>query len=167
VQHPPEPQNGAESVAEAAGREAARREEEGDVPIDTAGLPEPTPPAPQAVDGAEPEADAPIPEETKDKRGRVTHRRYVILRHEGAGRFTQLDWYEDKQRKLVTKNTPGSKRQTVVLARGTEDALKYGYVIAGSPQKGVPLVAVAAAYFQVKNVAPQPPEPMKQRLQIT
>ena len=108
-----------------------------------------------------------MPEETKDKRGRVTHRRYVILRHDGNSKYTQLDWYEDKQHKLVPRNTSGAKRQNVVLARGTEEALKFGYAVVDSPPKGAPLVAVAAAYFQVRHVAPEPPEPMRQKLKIT
>jgi hypothetical protein len=176
-----------------AAEEAARREQEGDVPIDTEGLPEvpedvPEDPPPQAGESgtttsSEPESsspppvtetpvatvdgDAPMPDETKDKRGRVTHRRYVILHADGNGKFTQLDWYEDKQRKLTTKGAANAKRQTVVLARGTEDALKFGYVVVGSPPDGAQLVAVAAAYFLVRNVSPKPPEPAKQRLHIS
>ncbi|MFL5861101.1 MAG: hypothetical protein ACJ780_10010 [Solirubrobacteraceae bacterium] len=128
-------------------------------------LPESSP-APPPQDPSAANGDAPVPEETKDKRGRVTHRRYVILRADGNGKFSQLEWHEDKQRKLANKGTPNAKRQKVVLARGTEEALKFGYAVVGSPPKGAELVAVAAAYFQVKNVAPIPPEPMKQRLQI-
>lgn len=181
--------------------EAARREEMGDVPIDTEGLP-PVPAdfefdrgetrvltqddldeagydGPIAQDGEVPvthpahpvnyeSADAPVPDETKDKRGRVTHRRYVLLRADAKqGQFTQLDWFEDKNRNLVARNSAGAKRQTVVLARGTDDALKFGFAVVGSPQTGADLIAVAAAYFQVKKVEPEPPEPMKQRLRIS
>jgi hypothetical protein len=140
--------------------------------------PEPAPdPTPAEADGttgsttdeaavepvATEDGDAPMPQETKDKRGRVTHRRYVILRAEDDTHYVQLDWHE-KDGKLVRS---GGKRQTVVLARGTEEALKFGYHVVDSPPGGAELVAVAAAYFQVRHVAPEPPEPMRQRLKIS
>lgn len=189
VAAPPPGQTGAQSVPQESS-ESARREDEGDVPIDTEGLP-PVPedngdfsaeeraavaaagmvlPAGELRDEDTPEpepADAPMPDETKDKRGRVTHRRYIILEATALNKFRQLDWFEDKNRNLVPRNTTGAKRQTVVLARGTEDALKFGYAVLGSPQNGADLIAVAAAYFQTKRVEPEPPEPMKQRLRIS
>jgi hypothetical protein len=186
---------GAPPAAEDLSAENERREQEGDVPIglptltpeqqaaeaqryrEEHGEPEPPDPTPAEADGttgsttdeaavepvATEDGDAPMPQETKDKRGRVTHRRYVILRAEDDTHYVQLDWHE-KDGKLVRS---GGKRQTVVLARGTEEALKFGYHVVDSPPEGAELVAVAAAYFQVRHVAPEPPEPMRQRLKIS
>jgi hypothetical protein len=111
--------------------------------------------------------DAPLPEEPKDKRGRATARRYVILRVDGPGKFTQVHWYESADGKMLTKREPGSKRQTVALCKNAEDALKVGFAACGGPQDGVNLVATAALHFQPKVVKPLPPEPSKQRLQIS
>jgi hypothetical protein len=104
------------------------------------------------------------PAEKKDKGGKVTKRQYVLLQQTGQDTFKQLAWHEDKEGKLLARGS--GKRQRVVLARGTEDALKFGYAVVGAPQEGSTLVAVAASLFQPKKVKPLPPEPMKQRLQI-
>lgn len=110
-------------------------------------------------DGSEGE-DAPEPTEAKGKR------RYYILRVDGAGKFTQLSWYEDSKGNMVPKGTTGAKRQAVALARGSEEAMKIGFAAMGAPADGAHLVTVAALHFQPKKVKPLPPEPSKQRLQI-
>jgi hypothetical protein len=89
------------------------------------------------------------------------------LRVDGPGKFTQVHWYEDDKGKMLTKREPGSKRQTVALCKNAEDALKIGFAACGGPQDGVNLVATAALHFQPKVVKPLPPEPSKQRLQIS
>lgn len=128
-------------------------------------------PAPEAQapeeDAPEPEEDAPVPEETTSPSGKTTHRRYVVLQATETGRFEQLAWYEDKSGKMVSRGTSGAKRQTVALSRGTDDALKVGYLALGSPPEGVTLVAVAALHFQPRRVRPKPPEPSRTRLEIS
>lgn len=112
--------------------------------------------------------DAPPPEETTDKRGRVVQRRYYLfVAADYTDMYKRLSWYEDDDHKIVAQNTKGAKRQTIVLAKTPEDALKVGFVAAGSPQNGVELVPVAVQNFQPRKVAPIPPEPMKQRLSIS
>ncbi len=107
------------------------------------------------------------PEEVKDEAGKVTKRRYYILRQDDADKFTKLAWYEDKDGKMTTKGAPGSKKQTVALARTTDEALKIGFAAAGAPTDGITLIPVAALHFQPKKVRPAPPEPSRVRLQIS
>jgi hypothetical protein len=148
--------------------EAERREQEGDVPLD------PTPgsssPAPEAAASGEPQSggsdeEAEPPVEPTDSSGKTTKRRYVVLKVVGPGKFEQVTWYEDGEGNMVPKG-PGTKRQGIALARGAEDALKIGYVAAGSPPEGVNLVAVAQLHFQPKPVRPAAPKPSAVRLQI-
>lgn len=132
----------------------------------------PSPPSEAASDGSAteeaPVEDAPEPQEPRSQvSGRVTHRRYVILRVIGPGKFEQIAWHVDGKGRMVQKGTGGAKRQTVALARGTDDALKIGYAAIGSPAEGTSLIAVAAAYFQVKKIKPMPVEPARQRLSIS
>lgn len=108
---------------------------------------------------------APEPEETTDKRGRRVKRKYLILRVIGPGKFEQVAWYE-KGGKMCAKSEEGARKQTVALARDTDEALKIGYVACGRPQDGVMLVTVAAANFQAKKIRPKPPEPARERLEI-
>lgn len=117
---------------------------------------------------AEPEVeeDAPEPVEPTNERGKVTHRRYYVLRATDAGRFEQLSWHE-KDGKMVPRGTHGAKRQWVALARGADDALKIGYAALGAPLDGVKIVAVAALHFQVRTVKPKVPEPSRARLEIS
>lgn len=110
--------------------------------------------------------DAEEPKETEDKSGRKTKRRYLIFHVDGPGKLSQVHWYEDSKGKLAQRGG-GNKRQTVCLARGTDDALKFGYAACGSPANGVKLVAVAKLHFQPRDVKPRPPEPMRQKLTIS
>lgn len=114
---------------------------------------------------ADPE-DAPPPDEKKDKRDRVTHRRYTILQVLGPDEFKRVSWYEDKDGKMVARGN-GAKRQRIALARDGEQALAIGYAALGSPEKGVTLVAVAVSLFQPKTVQPDEPEPAKRKLKIS
>jgi hypothetical protein len=133
---------------------------------------EPAPPAPKPTakvgePAPEPEPeDAPPPEEKKDKNDKVTMRRYYIMRVAGPGKFEQVFWYE-LDGKMVSKGTPGCKRQTVCLSRGAEGALKVGFAALGAPQDGVKLVAVAALHFQPKTIRPAPVVPQRVRLEIS
>lgn len=123
--------------------------------------------APEVTDGDEDEAeDAPVPQEPVNEAGRPTHRRYYVFRATDTGTYEQLSWNE-KDGKMVPKGTHGAKRQSVALARGTEDALKIGYAALGSPLDGVKIVAVAALHFQVRTVKPRVPEPSRARLEIS
>jgi hypothetical protein len=114
----------------------------------------------------ESEPEAPEPQETKDAKGKVTHRKYVVLKVTGPGKFEQVSWYE-KDGKFCQKGTPGAARQTVCLARGTDDALRVGYAACGAPQDGVTLIAVAALYFQPRHVKPEPIVPSRMKLTIS
>jgi hypothetical protein len=109
--------------------------------------------------------DAPMPVETRDKAGRTMKRRYILLRVEGD-KFSRLIWHEDKAGNLVSSRG-GGRRQTVVLAKDADDAIRFGYLAAGAPPKGIQLVAVAVQNFQPRTVAPIPPEPAKVRLRIS
>lgn len=111
-----------------------------------------------------PESDTAAPPTPKAKDSR---RRYVLFTPDGNGKFSEVVWHEDKSGKPVTKGTPGAKKQTVTLARGQEDALRFGHEVMGSPADGVSLVAVAATYWQVRHVKPDPIQPVKQRLKIS
>lgn len=125
-------------------------------------------PATEAVveeSSADPEDAAP-PAEKKDKRDRVTHRRYTILQVLGPDDFKRVSWYEDKDGKMVARGN-GAKRQRIALARDGEQALAIGYAALGSPEKGVTLVAVAVSLFQPKTVQPDEPEPAKRKLKIS
>lgn len=121
---------------------------------------------PSATEGGESE-DAPPPEEPKNEKGKTTHRRYYVMKVTDTGKYERVAWYEDKAGKMVAKGTAGAKRQTVALSRGTEDALKIGYIAVGSPVDGATLVAVAALHFQERRVRPKAPEPSKARLEIS
>lgn len=110
---------------------------------------------------------APEPVEATDKRGRRVKRKYVLLRVTGPGKFEQIAWYVDKSNTMVAKGAEGARKQTVALARDTDEALKVGYVAVGRPQDGVSLIAVAQQNFQVRKIRPRPPEPSKERLEIT
>lgn len=92
-------------------------------------------------------------------------RRYLLFTPEGDGRFREVEWYE-KGGKSVPKGTAGAKKQKVLLARGQEDALRFGHEVLGAPQEGSSLVAVAASYFQVRKVKPDA-VPVRQRLKIS
>lgn len=127
---------------------------------------EPQPADAQAEELPEPE-DAETPEEIKDKKGRVALRNYVVLLVEGNGKFRQVTWYEDKAGKMVTRGTPGAKRQSYALARDATGALATGFAAMGAPEGGVPLVAVAASHFQIKNVAPKEDPQPRRRLSIS
>lgn len=108
--------------------------------------------------------DAAPPDEKKDKNGRVTHRRYVIMKVEGGGKYSEIAWY-DKAGVIVAKGTAGAKRQRYALARGQEDALKIGYAALGSPPRAH-IVAVAVSAFQPRVVEPEAPKPERARLTI-
>ena len=111
--------------------------------------------------------DAPMPVEPKDKAGRTTKRRYLLLRVDGDNKFSRLTWHENKGGELATSRSDGARRQTVVLAKDAEDALRFGYLASGAPPKGITLVPVAVQNFQPRTVAPIPPEPAKVRLRIS
>jgi hypothetical protein len=162
-------------VGEAA---VIEEEEEAAVPeVETAPPPPPPPaepPAPPtapegiaALEVPENPDHAPEPEELKNNAGKVVKRRYVVLQVDGPGKFSQIAWHVDKAGKIVAKGTPGARRQTVALARGTDEALKIGYAAVGSPAKGVTLIACAQLHFQPRKIEPIEPEPEKQRLKIT
>lgn len=110
---------------------------------------------------------APIPDEKKDKKDRVTHRRYVILQVTSPQEFKLVQWYEDKEGRMVERGGPKARRQKYALARDNEGALAVGFAALGSPEKGIPLVAVAESLFQIKTVAPDEPEPAKRKLKIS
>lgn len=173
---PPTPQAGAIEDAPAAEQpqEAAQEAEE------AAPAPEPIrPPLEPEADAipAEPagatgedepateEGDASVPAEKKDKTGRVTHRRYLILRPEGNGKYTEVVWYENSKGEMVEKGARGAKRQKYALARGQEEALKIGYAAMGAPARAT-IVAVALSAFQSKVVEPETPKPSAIRLKI-
>lgn len=122
----------------------------------------------EPVQQADPDDDdAAEPEEVKDKSGKTTKRRYVILRVTDTGKFEQVSWYE-KDGKMLTSREPGAKRQRVLLARTTQHALEQGYIAVGQPQEGASLVAVAALHFQPKRVRPKAEErPRRVRLDIS
>jgi hypothetical protein len=116
--------------------------------------------------GASGEEEAPEPEEKKDKKNRVTHRRYIILQVISPGNYKQVYWYEDSNGTMVPRG-PGAKRQKIALARDGEGALGVGYAAVGSPPQGAPLVAVAESLFRVVTVAPDEPEPAKRKLKFS
>lgn len=124
-------------------------------------------PAPAESGGQTESDDGEItpPAEKTDKTGRVTHRRYLILRVDGNGKYTEVTWYE-KAGSIVSKGTSGAKRQKYALARGQEDALKIGYAALGAPPKAN-IVAVALSSFQPRVVEPEAPKPERARLKIS
>lgn len=167
------PQDRAEAVQEAArATEEVVAGDQGD-PTPISSSPQPTEPTSDAPSG-EPSSesaggedeDAPPPEEPKDASGKATRRRYLILQVTGPGKFEQVSWYEDKDGKMVPRGA-GAKRQTVALARGTEEALKIGFAALGAPNSGAHLVPVAQLHFQPKRIKPKPPEPARMRLEIS
>jgi hypothetical protein len=169
-----EPQSAPQTAAEAVEAPAPppapapAPEPEPDEDDDTDDYDEDLEPEEDDIEMAAGNGDAPLPVETKDRAGRTNRRRYILLRVDADGdKFTRLTWYEDKQRNVVSRNTTGAKRQTVVLARDADDAIRFGFVAAGAPAKGIQLVAVAAQNFQPRMVAPVPPEPQKIRLRIS
>lgn len=105
------------------------------------------------------------PEELKDKKGRVTHRRYLILQPDGSGKYTEVHWHVDKDGRMVAAGTKGAKKQKHALSRGQEDALKIGYAAVGAPPR-VTLIAVAESQFQPKTIEPEAPRPERARLKI-
>jgi hypothetical protein len=123
---------------------------------------------PGAAAGSEPggeEADD-TPAEKKDEKGKVTHRKYLIFRPVGQGKFEQVTWYEDADGRIVPKGTEGSKKKSSCLVRGKDDALATGYMAIGAPPEGAELIAVTANYWVAKTVKPQPVQPTRSRLQI-
>jgi hypothetical protein len=122
---------------------------------------------PEAAEApAEPEGEpAPVPDELKDAKGRVTHRQYVILRPTSPGKFEQVAWHVNKDGEMAPKG-PGTKKQNVTLARTGDDALAVAYKALGAPPEGIMLVAVSQSHFQIKPVRPKPVEPSRTRLQI-
>lgn len=108
---------------------------------------------------------APPPQERG--RGKSARRRYLLFQVEGPGKLTQLEWYEDREGNLSKRGQDGARRQNVYLARGTEDALRFGYLVVGAPPAGAHLVAAAALHFQPKHVKPEPPQPSRMRLSIS
>jgi hypothetical protein len=128
---------------------------EGDAPV-----------APIPADESQPEGDGiETPDELKDKKGRVTHRRYLILQPDGNGKYTEIHWWIDKDGRLVPQGTKGAKKQKHALSRGQEDALKIGYHAVGCPPR-VTLIAVAESQFQPKTIEPDQPRPERTRLKI-
>jgi hypothetical protein len=117
-----------------------------------------------APDDEPPDADP--PEEPVNSGGKTTGRKYVILRVDGPGKFSQVSWYVDHDGNMVPKG-PNTKRQSVALSKaGPATALGIGYRACGSPPAGITLIAVAALHFQPKSVKPKPMAPERQRLQI-
>lgn len=100
------------------------------------------------------EAPAEPPAERTDAAGKKTHRRYVVLSVEGPGKFRQLEWREDNDGNMLPPGAKGGRRQSVCVARSSDEALKVGFAAMGSPDDGCTIIAVAAAYFQPKNVKP-------------
>lgn len=155
------------SAASEAGAPSAASE----APGEPAATPDPTSAsseAPGAEDGGESPAEAgdgASAEPPQEKEG-GTKRQYKLFTPDGAGKFSEVAWHE-KAGKVVEKGTAGAKKQTVVLARGQDDALQHGFAVMGAPQNGVSLVAVAATYWQVKHVQPDPIQPVRQRLRIS
>lgn len=119
-----------------------------------------------AASAGEETAGGDVAEPPKEKEG-GTKRQYRLFTPEGNGKFAEVSWHEDKAGKVVPKGTTGAKKQTIVLARGQEDALRHGYLVLGQPSDGASLVAVAATYFQVKHVQPDEVQPVRQRLKIS
>ena len=159
---PPEAQNGSQGVtAETEAPPDDDRDETEDyddeLEDDVDGEPEPE-------DEPEGQAEPPDAAVPKDVAG---HRRYVVLRVDGPGKFSQVSWHENSKGKMVASNAPGAKRQTVVLSRTATDALRAGFVAVGSPENGVTLIAVAAVYFQPRRLKLKPPEPSRVRLDIS
>jgi hypothetical protein len=134
-----------------------------------------TPPTTPAASGGQIEPDAQpasvdddgieAPAEKKDAKGRVTHRRYLILKPDGSGKYSEISWHVDKDGRMVAAGTKGAKKQKHALARGQEDALKIGYAAVGAPPR-VTLIAVAESQFQPKTVEPEAPRPERARLKI-
>lgn len=132
-------------------------------PADSGSSDTPTPAGATAISDstpAEPSDDAAEPEATK------THRKYVLLAPDGEGKFTQVSWYEDKKGEMVAKGTASAKKQNVCLASGQDQALGIGWRALGCPENGCALVAVAAGYFQIRNVGPDREPPKNPRLKI-
>lgn len=154
------PEAGAPSAAsEAPGEPAATPDPtsaSSEAPGEAAGDESPA----EAGDGASDDAAAP-----QEKEG-GTKRQYKLFTPDGPGKFSEVSWHE-KAGKVVEKGTAGAKKQTVVLARGQEDALSHGFAVLGAPQDGASLIAVAATYWQVKRVDPDPVQPIRQRLRIS
>lgn len=112
---------------------------------------------------APPSNVAPVPEEKKNEKGVVTHRRYVLLLPEGNGKHKEVSWWE-KDGKMVKKGTAGAKKQSVCLALGQEEALGVGYRAMGEPEGGVGLRAVSLTYWgDVVHVEPDD-KPVRQKL---
>lgn len=113
-----------------------------------------------AGDGEDEVAAAPTAA-AKDSR-----RKYVLFTPDGNGKFTEVSWHEDKAGNVVPRGQ-GTKKQTIVLARGQEDALHFGFGVMGKPQGGCKLVAVAETYWQVRHIEPDPDPPVRQKLKIS
>lgn len=105
-------------------------------------------------------------ESGRDKNGRKTHRKYLILRPIGPGQYEEVHWFEDADGRMVPKGTKGAKRKKSAMCRGQEDALRIGYIAVGSPP-AAPLIAVAQSAFMLKTVAPEAPQPSSVRLKIS
>jgi hypothetical protein len=169
VQPPPEPQTAAESVSEPVEAPAPQPQPEPEPDEDYDDDLEDDEPEDEEPDlvAAENNGEAPMPVEPKDKAGRTTKRRYLLLRVDGDGKFSRLSWHENRRGELVTSKAEGARRQTVVLAKDAEDALRFGFLASGAPPKGITMVPVAVQNFQPRTVAPIPPEPAKIRLRIS
>lgn len=151
VEAPETPQESPEEVAQPTEARAS---------VDVDGEPEPGEPEPGGDEAAE-------PEEVKDKSGKTTKRRYIILRVLDNGKFEQVTWYE-KDGQMLARRESGAKVQRVLLARTTQHALEQGYIAVGEPSGGATLVAVAALHFQPKRVRPKADErPRRVRLDIS
>jgi hypothetical protein len=148
----------AEEVAEAAaGREPQNLVEQ----VQQA---DPTPAAPTApaTPAAAPTGAASEPAKKKDS----GFRRYLLFTPTGAGKFSEVTWYQNAKGQIVEKGTEGAKKTSSVRARGQEEALRVGYAALGSPPEGAKLVAVAENYWAVKHVAPAEVVPARVKIDI-
>jgi hypothetical protein len=127
--------------------------------------PDPTPAAP-TTPATPPAAPTGVAASEPAKKKDSGFRRYLLFTPTGAGKFSEVTWYQNAKGQIVEKGTEGAKKTSSVRARGQEEALRVGYAALGSPPEGAKLVAVAENYWAVKHVAPAEVVPARVKIDI-